>query len=110
MEIARVVLEMYGCKTVQASNGREALAALEEGGIDMAFMDNHMPDIDGIEVVRRYRLRELEQGLRRLPIVSITASGMPHEVRECIDAGMDDTLLKPFDFKQMRAMVDKWAP
>jgi CheY-like chemotaxis protein len=45
----------------------------------------------------------------RVPIVAITASAMPDERRRCLDAGMDDVLIKPFMLDALRQVLNKWA-
>ncbi|WKB51679.1 response regulator [Eleftheria terrae] len=95
--LAEAVLASGGHEVVVARDGAEALAALQAGGFDMAFMDYHMPQMSGLEVARLIREREGQLGLPHLPLVALTASAMPDETALCTQAGMDEVLVKPFE-------------
>jgi len=72
-------------------------------------MDCHMPEMDGFEATRE--IRELERaagGKKRVPIVALTANAMAHDREECLNAGMDDHLSKPFSMQTLQDMLDRW--
>ena len=77
---------------VEASNGQEAVAAVEAGAPDLIFMDLKMPVMDGWEATRR--IRAMEAG-RRIPIVALTAQAMAGDSEKAIEAGCDDYVAKP---------------
>ena len=85
-----------GCTSVTANSGPAALAALTGGeNFDALLLDIHMPDMDGLEVVRRIRAGEGGPAARQLWIVMVTADQRP-EVRDRAHAlGASDYLLKP---------------
>jgi signal transduction histidine kinase/CheY-like chemotaxis protein len=89
------LLEKRGHTVVVAHNGREAVAALEEGEpFDLVLMDVQMPEMDGFEATRV--IREREEGTdRHVPIVAMTASAMKGDREACLSAGMDSYLAKP---------------
>ena len=68
-----------------------------------------MPRMDGLEATRAIRAIESRDKRPRVPIVAITASAMPHERRRCLEAGMDDVLIKPFMLDALRQVLTKWA-
>lgn len=105
--VAQLYLERAGCEVVMASDGREALAALESRRFDIVLMDVQMPVMDGLEATRR--IRERERG-RRTPIIALTANAMKQQIDECKANGMDDVLPKPIDREQLGAMLDRYAP
>ncbi|MCC6671562.1 MAG: response regulator [Planctomycetes bacterium] len=95
LKLARAMLSRLGCDVATATNGQEALAALERGrGFDLVLMDCVMPVCDGYEATRALRRRE--SGGVHLPVVALTAHAQAGERERCLAAGMDDVLTKPF--------------
>lgn len=93
-EIGRIVLEAYGCEVTAAASADEALEALEASAFDVVLMDVHMPGTDGLEATRR--IRASGQSWSDTPIVAMTANVLPEQVRNCLDAGMNGHVGKPF--------------
>ena len=77
---------------VEASNGQEALAAVEREVPDLIFMDLKMPVMDGWEATRQ--IRALEHG-QRIPIIALTAQAMAGDEQKALAAGCDDYVAKP---------------
>ena len=103
-----------GCRVHVVNNGREALEALETRGFDLVFMDCQMPEMDGFAASRAIRGRE-DMGrsrgdVQRLPIVALTAHAMEGDREQCLAAGMDDYLSKPFTRDQLRAALERHLP
>jgi signal transduction histidine kinase/DNA-binding response OmpR family regulator len=91
------LLSLWGCAVTVVSNGQEALDAAASGGYDVALMDVQMPDLDGLEVVRRLREQEARAsgGQRHLRVVAMTAHAMEGDREKCLSAGMDGYVSKP---------------
>ncbi|UNK47912.1 transporter substrate-binding domain-containing protein [Lysobacter sp. S4-A87] len=87
-------LERLGYAHTLVEDGEQALEALTLQSYDLLISDCHMPLLDGFALTRRIREQEAGTG-RHLPIVALSASALPEEVRRCHDAGMDDFLAKP---------------
>ena len=108
--IARFVVERLlaecGCRVDAVSNGEEAVAAVAAGTYDLVLMDCQMPVMDGYEATAR--IRELEAGGRRTPIIAMTASVMESDSERCIAAGMDDFLGKPLDPERVQEVLARW--
>ncbi|TWA69662.1 PAS domain S-box-containing protein [Azospirillum baldaniorum] len=106
-EVAREILERAGARVTLASNGREAVARVEEANppFDLVLMDVQMPEMDGFEATRRLRARPAGQGL---PIIAMTASALPSDRQRCLDGGMDDHIAKPIDVEQLFSVVTRW--
>src|SRR5436305_307452 len=68
--VAVRLLEKHGHTVVVAGNGREAVAAVQGGGIDLVLMDVQMPEMDGLAATAAIRAAEAE-GARRLPILAL---------------------------------------
>lgn len=98
-EMMSLMLSQRGYKVVTASNGLEAVEAVNKDSFDLILMDIQMPVMDGIEACKLIRNRS--DSKRNIPIVALTASEMVASVRECIDAGMNDFVSKPFSVQQL---------
>jgi signal transduction histidine kinase/ActR/RegA family two-component response regulator len=107
-EILVTMLQSAGCRVVQATNGLEAVRAREDGGCDIILMDVQMPEMDGITAARVIRERETAQGWPRLPILALTANALADDKKNCLQAGMDDYLTKPFMRRQILELLAQW--
>jgi signal transduction histidine kinase/DNA-binding response OmpR family regulator/HPt (histidine-containing phosphotransfer) domain-containing protein len=110
--VAEHVLVAAGCHVVSAGNGRAALDRLERGGIDLVLMDIQLPDMDGLEITRAIRRREIESGVshsgqRGLPIVALTAHVLAEKHALCLEAGMDGVLVKPVGAAELNAVLGR---
>lgn len=92
-EVAVMILKGFGCEVATAGDGVECLEAYRSGEYDVIFMDCNMPRIDGYEATRR--IRAMESGGKRIPIVALTARAMQGDRERCLDAGMDSYIAKP---------------
>jgi CheY-like chemotaxis protein len=111
-EVARTMLEQFGCSVDIAGNGLDALQAIDRTRYDLVLMDCHMPVMDGFEATRRIRARETSQteAPPRLPIVALTAHMLESDRQSCLSAGMDDYLSKPYTRLQLERMLARWLP
>ena len=108
-QVALGILQIQGYSVTVANNGKEALESHSQGGFDLILMDCHMPEMDGFEATVEIRKRE-QAGDKRLPIIALTANAMAQDREECLNAGMDDHLAKPFSMQTMQEMLDRWMP
>jgi PAS domain S-box-containing protein len=99
-------LAALGYEVVAVNNGVEALEALEQSAFDLVLMDCQMPELDGYEASRRIRASPGE--LRRVPIVALTAHALKEDLERCIEAGMNDTITKPFREDVLRQKLERW--
>jgi PAS domain S-box-containing protein len=109
-QVALGILQIQGYGVTLVSNGREALEAHAQGAFDLILMDCHMPEMDGFEATREIRRRERASKGKRVPILALTANAMARDREECLDAGMDDHLSKPFNMLALHDMLDRWMP
>ncbi|HEY1229272.1 MAG TPA: PAS domain-containing protein, partial [Ramlibacter sp.] len=82
-------------------NGVEALQAWEGGGFAAVVTDCNMPGMSGFDLARRIRAAEAARGASRMPIVGCTANALPSAAAACLDAGMDDVVIKPVDLASL---------
>lgn len=76
-------------------------------GFDLILMDCNMPVMDGFESSRA--IRASEKGRRRTTIIAVTAGAMEGDKAECLAAGMDDVLAKPFSKNDLIDMMQLWV-
>jgi CheY-like chemotaxis protein len=107
-KVALVTLRRLGYEVDLAGNGVEALEISARQRYDLVFMDCQMPEMDGFEATRALRKREQEMPLPRTPIIALTANALEGDREQCIAAGMDDYLTKPFKREQLEAILDRW--
>ena len=116
-QVAVEMLRSMGFEVTLAEDGLRALATASRGEFDLILMDCQMPKMDGYESTRAIRREEVEsQGalppeeLRRVPIIALTANATKEARGQCLEAGMDDYLAKPFDRAQLSAVLAQWMP
>ncbi|HEY0820334.1 MAG TPA: response regulator, partial [Rhizobacter sp.] len=100
------VLDAHGMVIVSAENGRDAIRLVEtDPEIDVVLMDIMMPEMDGMETMRR--MRKLPRG-KELPLIAVTAKAMKGDREKCIDAGAWDYLSKPVDTAYLLVVLRGW--
>ncbi|MBF2052249.1 MAG: response regulator [Candidatus Sericytochromatia bacterium] len=99
---------MPDAKLLEAETGPAALNILRGGQVDLVFMDLQMPEMDGVEVTRQLRYVEQSEGLKRTPVIALTASALQQEQDRCLAAGMDAFLTKPIDTEQLRQTLARF--
>ncbi|MBI2381266.1 MAG: CHASE domain-containing protein [Gammaproteobacteria bacterium] len=101
-------LNLLGYQALVADNGRAALELYQAHRFRLVLSDCHMPEMDGFQFTAR--VRELEQGGRRTPIVALTANALLGESERCLAAGMDDYMAKPVELSVLQRCLHKWLP
>ena len=93
-KVSRRILEDLGFEVAEASNGVEAMAWCNAVMPDAILLDWRMPAMDGIEFVQRLRA---EPGGARPKVIFCTVENEIERIREALDAGADEFIMKPFD-------------
>jgi two-component system, OmpR family, KDP operon response regulator KdpE len=99
LRLIKLELSTQGFHVVTAGNGEEALRAAEEHHPDIVLLDIVMPEMDGLELMRRLRERSA------IPIILLTAKGSDAEKVRGLESGADDYLAKPFSSDELSARV-----
>jgi CheY-like chemotaxis protein len=133
--LAVLILQKAGYEVEPANNGVEAIEKVmtRPGSFDMIFMDMQMPEMDGLEATRQIRAWEEKQMVqegnspkgydlnaiahidqlsaraKRIPIVAMTANAMKEDRQRCLEAGMDDYVVKPIKREAVYGMVGQWV-
>lgn len=103
-KLVTMTLTDAGYEVLQASDGEEALAMLQQKQIDIVITDINMPKMNGIELVRQ--LRALPN-YRRTPILLLTTESDPAKKQEGKAAGATGWITKPFQPEQLTAAVNQ---
>ena len=100
------LLDAQGMRITSAENGLDAIRKVEtDPAIDIVLMDIMMPEMDGMETMRR--LRQLPRG-KELPLIAVTAKAMKGDREKCIEAGAWDYLSKPVDTAYLLVVLRGW--
>jgi signal transduction histidine kinase len=101
--VLKQILKQLGFEQLyEAHNGQEALDVYQQQPIDLILMDIQMPIMDGFEATARLRAMGAS-----LPIVAITANAMKGDREQCLAAGMNEYLSKPFRKAQIEEMLQR---
>ncbi|GMV60284.1 MAG: hypothetical protein AMXMBFR72_33750 [Betaproteobacteria bacterium] len=101
-------LELLGRAAEFAADGTEALRMWRAGGYALLLTDLHMPVMDGYELAAAIRTKEAARGLRRTPIIAVTANALRGEAEHAKAVGMDDYLSKPLQLELLRKALERW--
>jgi two-component system sensor histidine kinase RpfC len=105
VKVLKGVLEGAGHEVEITTDGEAALSALERTRFDIALLDINMPEVNGYEVTKLFRVGHI--GEWRLPIVALTADATSETERLCREAGMDAVLIKPVEAAQLLSTLDE---
>jgi len=104
LKLAQDILVASGYEVRAAALGEQAIEMATARRPDLSLLDIRLPDIDGLEVLRR--LRSFPE-IKDVPIVAMTAQAMPDEVERFVAAGCDGYIQKPISLQTFRAEVKR---
>jgi two-component system sensor histidine kinase/response regulator len=105
-EVACELLREAGFTVDVADNGMIGLEKLKAMSYDLVFMDMQMPVMDGVSATLEIRRNA---AFASLPVVAMTASAMQADRERCIEAGMNDYIVKPIDPDELWAALLRWV-
>lgn len=105
-DLASRRLKKLGHDVALASNGFEAVEAVQKEWFDCILMDIQMPDMDGFEATSMIRAYEEEMNLSPQYIIAMTAHALKGDRERCLDAGMDNYIAKPFRAEELKDLLD----
>lgn len=105
-KLLRVYLLSMGFQVFVSKDGYSALNVLEKHPIDLVFLDLHMPVMNGYETTRA--IRQLDERYSRIPIIGLSADGLPNSQKKALQSGMDEYLVKPIKQEDLRQVLSRW--
>jgi len=109
LTIRRIIIKALGVigvsETAEATDGTEALAALNGNSFDVILLDWNMPKMTGIDA-----LKAIRQGGNKTPVIMVTTEAEKSRVIEAIKSGANDYLIKPFSADQLAEKVKTVIP
>jgi len=102
----RRLLEMAGYSVLEASDGEEAVKMAVESRPVLILMDLSLPKLDGLSATRQIRQKK---GLKKIPIVAVSAHDSPESRTEALDAGCNEYVTKPIDFDHLQALLRRFV-
>ncbi len=104
-KLLRGLLEEAGHEIVgEATNGQEGVQQFQALKPELVTMDITMPVLDGVEALKM--IKALDKNSK---VIMVTAAGQKNKVMECIKAGADEFITKPFEAKEITSAVEKVA-
>jgi CheY-like chemotaxis protein len=95
------MLHKQNATVMNALNGNEAIDLQKENNFDIILMDLQMPGMDGF-TASRYIRNEMKNNI---PIIALTADIFVNETSECLDAGMNASISKPFEMEDLSKLI-----
>ena len=105
-KLLRLMLEMHGHHVQMTADGKEAVAVFQSEAVDLILMDVQMPGMNGFEATAIIRELEKNSG-KHVPIIAVTAHVLPGYKEECLNAGMDNYLAKPFRMQELFLTIEE---
>jgi len=106
LKLLGLVADRLGITAHMASSCGEALEALRMFSFDVILLDYRMPEVDGCTCA--HRIRAMKEIRSNIPIIAVTADVMTGSREECLAAGMDDFLGKPFTLEELHEKLIFW--
>jgi CheY-like chemotaxis protein len=101
-ELLSAVLERDGHRVRWARNGPEAVTAVAADPPDLLILDLHLPELSGLDVLRRVRADPVT---REVPVLVLTADAMAGTREEALGEGANDIVTKPFELNSLRSTI-----
>jgi DNA-binding response OmpR family regulator len=95
-------LEAYGYSVDEAEGGTIAMKSLKANRYDLVVLDIRMPDMDGLDVLKEIREKDLAE-----KVIMLTGVNELKLARDALALGADDFLTKPYDFKKLLECIDR---
>ncbi len=108
IKVACGLLGLSKINAKSASSGKEAIEMVKQGHFDIVFMDQMMPEMDGIEAVGI--IRKLGGKYETIPIIALTANAIQGAKEMFLANGFNDFVSKPINLKELNNILKKWLP
>jgi two-component system response regulator ResD len=105
LDVVELYLLREGFKVVRAADGATALALYAEHKPDLVVLDVMLPQVEGLDVLRRIRAQAARPGGKITPVILLTAKSQEDDKLAGLEYGADDYITKPFSPREMVARV-----
>ena len=103
-----LLTDIYGIACDTALSGAQALKMVAAADYTLIFMDQMMPEMDGMETTGR--IRAMGGAYATMPVIALTANAVKGAREMLLAAGINDYLTKPINVEELGAMLDRWIP
>ncbi|MDR0908288.1 MAG: response regulator [Spirochaetaceae bacterium] len=113
LKVAEGFIAPFGVQTETVENAKDAIALIQQNDYDMVFMDQMMPEMDGIEavaIIRSFTDENAGEKYKTLPIIALTANAMVGMREMFIENGFNEFLPKPIEFAKLSEIMETWIP
>ena len=108
LKFMKEVLKTMNMETILAQSGEESIVKFKTENIDLIFMDENMPGMQGGEAISLIRKREKKKNLSRITIIGLTGDADNKTKDELLNAGADDVLTKPVQLKEIIRVITEY--
>lgn len=108
-EVIKMYLKKLGTTCTVAQNGSEAIELFKSKKFDLVFMDYQMPELNGVEATKVIRDYEKTSNKEKTPIIACTADAFEKVRKDCLNAGMNDIIIKPIKIEELRTKIKMWC-
>ncbi|MBF0343026.1 MAG: chemotaxis response regulator CheY [Nitrospirae bacterium] len=103
--IVKNILKQLGFEKIEeAEDGEQAFNKLKTGGFDFLVTDWNMPNVSGLELLKKVRG---DAKLKSMPVLMVTAEAEKEQVVEAVKAGVNNYVIKPFTAEVLKEKIDK---
>lgn len=102
--IKNILRQLGYTNIVEADDGAKALAQLKQEKVDLVISDWHMPNMDGLDLLKAIRS---DEALKDIPVLMVTAEAIKDKIVDAIKAGVNNYIVKPFTAETLKEKIDK---
>jgi CheY-like chemotaxis protein len=102
--VIKNLLKHFNVTPKVVSNGKDAMEMIEDEYFDVVFMDLFMPELDGIDAVRKLR-----KGGYKGTIIGLSADAKKETIEQAYEAGVDSYIVKPISYEQLHEILSTYA-
>ena len=103
-ELFAEMMRVSGFRVIKTSKSVPAIAMMNTEKPDVVLLDIMMPEISGLDILRQMRR---DPNLANIPVIVVTAKGMPADIKNGMEAGASTYITKPVGFRELKEAVDR---
>ena len=108
-KLIKIILEKLGLEVTIVADGAQTVQLRKENEYDIIFMDVQMPVMDGLEATRHILEYEIENNLRHVPIIALSANALGDDINSYMNKGMDGFVAKPVEVSVLKSTIEKYC-